>query len=551
GKHPVMTIANALMAMVGLLGALTVFLSAFLVVNTINAQISQHIRQIGVMKAIGGRTEQITGMYVVLVLGFGLLALLIAMPLSALVSTGMINALGQLMNFNTGGFRIPFLSLILQLFVALVVPLIGALLPILRGARMTVREAISNYGLGADHFGKSRIDRLVEKVQLLPRPLLISLRNTFRRKGRLLLTLSTLTLGGAIFIAVFNLRASFQVTIQETFGYFLSDVNLSLNRYERNDHVQSILQQIPGIKETEAWGTITGQLLSDDQQTGTELLIWGPPAGSQMIQPIMKAGRWLTAEDENAMVIGNHVLAQRPDLQVGDVVTVRIDHKDYPWTIVGIYQMAGNVSPPFVYVNNEYLNNLLNIRGRAGNYRIAIIPADDASEYRIAEEVKTAMENNGIPVVSVTTGAESRQQTSSQIDILVYTLMFMAVLIALVGGLGLMGTMSMNVLERTREIGVMRSIGASNLTILLIVVVEGLTIGLISWGVGALLAIPISRVLSDVVGVAFLTTPLTYVFSYGGFVLWFIVVTVLSSLASILPAMNAVRLTVRDVLAYE
>ena len=130
-------------------------------------------------------------------------------------------------------------------------------------------------------------------------------------------------------------------------------------------------------------------------------------------------------------------------------------------------------------------------------------------------------------------------------------LLIMAVLIALVGGLGLMGTMSMNVLERTREIGVMRSIGAVDLAIMGLVITEGMIIGMISWGLGALLAIPITNVLNVLVGVSILTVPLDYVFSPNGLIIWLVLVIVLSTIASILPARNAVRLTVRDVLAYE
>ncbi len=127
----------------------------------------------------------------------------------------------------------------------------------------------------------------------------------------------------------------------------------------------------------------------------------------------------------------------------------------------------------------------------------------------------------------------------------------MAVLIAMVGGLGLMGTMSMNVLERTREIGVMRAIGASDRAILQLVIVEGMLIGVISWAVGALLALPISTLLANVVGATMFQTPLDFVFSWDGFLVWLTGVVVLSALASFLPARSAARLTIREVLAYE
>jgi putative ABC transport system permease protein len=129
--------------------------------------------------------------------------------------------------------------------------------------------------------------------------------------------------------------------------------------------------------------------------------------------------------------------------------------------------------------------------------------------------------------------------------------MVMAVLLAVVGGIGLMGTMSINVIERTREIGVMRAIGAADGAIMRIVVVEGVLVGVMSWLIGALIAIPLSLGLSTVVGNTFLRSPLSYTFSVSGAALWLIIVVIIAALASMLPAWNASRISVRDVLAYE
>jgi len=109
----------------------------------------------------------------------------------------------------------------------------------------------------------------------------------------------------------------------------------------------------------------------------------------------------------------------------------------------------------------------------------------------------------------------------------------------------------MNVLERTREIGVMRAIGASTISILKLVIVEGLLIGFISWLIGTLLAIPLSQGLAEVVTQALFQSPSDFSISIPGFVLWMVIIAVLATIASLLPAWNAARLTVRDVLAYE
>ena len=109
----------------------------------------------------------------------------------------------------------------------------------------------------------------------------------------------------------------------------------------------------------------------------------------------------------------------------------------------------------------------------------------------------------------------------------------------------------MNVLERTREIGIMRSIGAGDGEIIRTVIVEGVVIGSLSWLMGVILSFPITYGLSTIVSLAVFNSPIDVHFTWLGFAIWLVVVLALSALASVLPAYSAARLTIREVLAYE
>ncbi len=135
--------------------------------------------------------------------------------------------------------------------------------------------------------------------------------------------------------------------------------------------------------------------------------------------------------------------------------------------------------------------------------------------------------------------------------IIVALLMVMTFVLATVGGLGLMGTMSLNVIERTREIGVMRAFGASSLAVFRIVILEGLLIGLMSWILAIGFSLPISVFLAREIGLSFMDYPVPASFSLSGILIWAVLVIVISILASLFPALRAVRLTVTQVLAYE
>jgi putative ABC transport system permease protein len=454
------------------------------------------------------------------------------------------------LNFDVGASTIFPQTVIQQAIVAFVVPLLAAIVPMLNTVRITVREALSDYGLGNE--GKQKPARTtVRRMVFISRPVRISMRNVFRRKGRLILTLSTLILGGAIFIAVMNLFGTFDKTMQDVEKYFLADINVSFNRAYRYEEVTALTMSVPGVKSAEGWMIISGEIVSADGTTANELALVGPPSDSTLIEPILTDGRWVMPGDENAVVIGNHLLSVRPDLKVGDTITIRINEKESEWKIVGVYRIPGNVIPPLVYVNYEYLSHLVNAPGDVYSLRIITDQHDLASVEPIAKQLQELYDTNNIQIQYVQMASEWRAQQTSQTDVLVYFMLVMAILTAIVGGLGLMGTMSINTLERTREIGVMRAVGASNMDIQMIVLVEGLTIGLISWAVSLVISIPITSVLTYGVGVAIFKAPLAFTFGIDGILAWLFGTLLIAALASALPARRASRLTVRDTLAYE
>ena len=148
----------------------------------------------------------------------------------------------------------------------------------------------------------------------------------------------------------------------------------------------------------------------------------------------------------------------------------------------------------------------------------------------------------------------SREELAAYLFILPWIIGFlvlMASLLGAVGTLGLSTTMSINMTERVREIGVMRAIGASNRAIRRVVLVEGIAIALLSWAMGFVLSFPAARLISAQIGIALLDMPLSYTYSMGAAVFWLGVLLLLAVVASLGPAQRAVRLTVREVLAYE
>jgi putative ABC transport system permease protein len=492
---------------------------------------------------------QVICVYLGLVLSYGALALVIAIPLSSLAAYGMSRWLTGMLIATPSAFTPPAYSLFLQLFIGLAVPVFGGLVPVISGSRKTIREVMTTYGLTSK--GKTGIlDGLLEVLPWLPRPLILSLRNTFHRKARLFLTLVTLILGGAIFIAMFGVRQSFYYETNTSSGYYQSDVNVELARFYPFAKLQDSISNIPGVSIVEGWNVARANVMHTSGDSSDQVIVYAAPSNTTLIDPVMLEGRWLQPDDTNMITVSNQFKKLRPDVNVGDLIVIRLNNVDTSMTVAGVFRMAGTFPSPFVYVNYDTLAAVLGSSDQVNLLQIVTSQHDHSTQQKVLSDVQSYLADNNVEA-TLHTGGELINQTRSQVNVLIAVLLAMGLLIAVVGGLGLMGTMGMNVLERTREIGVMRSIGAQNGAIFQLVVVEGLLIGLISWLFSLLVAIPFTHLLDNNLGTRLLNVPIIYMFSTSGALIWLAIVVILSTIASMLPARNAVRLTIRDVLAYE
>jgi putative ABC transport system permease protein len=302
----------------------------------------------------------------------------------------------------------------------------------------------------------------------------------------------------------------------------------------------------------EGWLEYPGTLIPEDKDmAGRQIMFVAPPSTSTLIDPIITAGRWLEPGDENAVVIGNQLHNMFPDMKLGDTLIIKVNEKESKWRIIGFYTITGNSDVPLIYTNYEYISHMVGQPGIVYALRVITVAHDAITQNNVNDQLMSVFEANGVQVGSSRLSADFVREQTAQTDIFVYFMLGMALMIAIVGGLGLMGTMSINVLERTREIGVMRAIGASNGDIQSIVIVEGLVVGLVSWVISIFLSLPITNVLCFGVGMAILTAPMPAVYGVSGIIAWLLLTLVLATIASSLPARRASKLTVRDTLAYE
>jgi putative ABC transport system permease protein len=555
-KHWGRTFMDGFTLVQELLALICVAMSAVLVYNTLSNLITQQTDQIGILKAIGGRTSTIIGVYLVSALIYGLLALIVALPLGALVAFSVTKTFLNLFNIDYNQFQLSTRAVVFQVLSALAAPLLAGLPPTVQGANITVRQAIASYGLGG-RFGSSWLDRLVESIgqRWLPSHYATALGNMFRRKGRLLLTQIVLITAGSSFLMVMSLNSSISLTLDNIFARRHYDTMIHLRQNQRSSRIMPLAYSVDGVERSElhlvqaASMFVSGQLV---KEAGIGTNIEGIPMGSDFYQPLMVTGRWFVPGDGRVVVLTRDT-AEKNHIRVGDTVTLDLgDLGKDEWRVIGLYEpvFVGGFTSDTIYAPLEALYKTTKKYNQGTILYVRTTSHGPEFTTAVTQELKDLYEGHGLKIVESQTQADARKTNEFQFSIVIMMMLALSIIVAIVGGVALMGALSIGVVERTKEIGVLRAIGAHSRAILGIFVMEGILQGLLSWLVAVPVSVLISQPMASALGHAMFGATLDYQYSWPVVGIWLVIILVISMLASILPARGATRISVRDSLAY-
>lgn len=552
GEHWAQSQINGFILVLQVMSVLAIFLSSGLVVNTIAAIMSQQVKQIGIMRSVGAKRNQLIGMYLVNVVVFSVAGLLIGLPLGVLGALGLTEFAANFLNFEVANFSPDPAVTIIQVAVGLLMPLAVALYPIIEGTRISVYDAIYQYGLATDE-AEGWIERALARVRNLKNPvIMLGLRNTFRKKARLAFTLVTLTMAGAMFVAVFSTRSSLNAQIGQVARYTDFDAALDVSAGARRTTVEREARRIPGVTVAEGWMSTIGEVVTAEGSEGEEIQLVGIDPHTQTLDPLMMAGRWLQEGDRQKMVVNEDLLEQVPGLEVGSTLTVKVAEREHSFQIVGIASKhlsgpRGYLTPAAYDKTSDRPNVATAVRVRLDAEHLGTA----AEQERLATLLEERFESAQLSTSNARTRGEIFGNFSKPFDIILVVLLIMASVLAVVGGLSLTGTMGINVMERTREIGVLRAVGADNAAVRQVVVIEGVAVGLLSWIFAFMISAPSARALAGAVVQVVFETGVSFRYSLLGLLIWLTLVVSIGVTASLAPARRAEQLTVREVLDYE
>ncbi len=542
GKHPNGDQMSALLFLFQLFGLLSLILSGVLVINMLSAMLSGQIRQIGMMKAIGATPGQISSIYYIMVARLGLVALFFALPVAAAASSGLVNICSDMLNFSISSYDIPLWSYAAQFVAGLVIPLLAAMIPIQRGCKITINQALRDYGVAQKDFKRKNFI-----IRGINNSILLSIRNTFRKKGRFLLTVGTLAVGGAILIVALNVKASLENTIDNAMTSLGYDIQYMLSKNYPEQDVRRALDSTDYSVEYFS-GASASLVYKDGTQSNAFQLLGLPQSTRSLNLPVLQ-GRWLTDDDTDCIVINHAFVDINPSIKLGDIITLHANGKQTEWSIVGIVKEVG--ANERAYVSGDYYRQVFNQDGLVRLLSVINERKGSVSEAELAMQTERQLKDAGFDVLLGRNILDVKQVFDNHLLLIAGFLVFASILILIVGVMGLMSSMSINVLDRIREIGVMRAIGGSSGDILHIIVNEGIITGLISFGASFVLSVPLTYIIGNLFGNIFLKTPLDNVISPTGIVIWLCIIICITVFTSYIAAQKALTGKVSEILIYE
>ena len=544
-EHPHQWQLNTLLFMEESIGFLAFFLGAVLVSQLIAAILAKQIRQIGILKAIGASRFKVFQIYLAMVLVLGVISGAIAIPLAVKFGYGYAHFVADVLNFEVLTTSLPHYMYFYLIAASLLLPVLLSLPAILKGTRISVREALSDYGIQQDAGAKK--SKILNKVPL-PRNLVLAFENTMRRKKRLAVTVAAMALGVAIFNTGFNVQQSLKDLLSDVNNSMKHDVQVVLINQIPKEEALKYFGGIDNISRIETWnggrGAMQNMIVSTDAGVGIIAL----PYNSDLLAFRSIKGRWLSGPTEPEIVMNQEAEEIYDNPAIGSYHTLSVRGKQLKAKLVGI---VDELEKPKIYMTTEQYDAFANPNHYINS--LMFVAKDKSFDKVIAlkKDIEKAIEPSNLQVLYVMMQAERVKIIYDHLKIIFVTIVFFALLVLVVSAIGMASATSINIMERTREIAVLRAIGATPKIIYNLFVAEGMIVSVISIFLGLLLSWPLSIVASKFFGSLMLEVTLRFSFSKIGFVITLIATLIFGWLASRIPARRAIKVSTREALAYE
>jgi putative ABC transport system permease protein len=533
--------SDAVFTITRVLAIITLLLTSFLIINTVTTLIAEQTKIIGTMKAIGGTRQKVIRSYLLSVVVYGVVGTVLGLGLGVFVGYQFLSYLGTLFTLDLGSFQVAPSALLISIAVGLGVPVVAAIIPLWLGTKITVREAMTSYGVSNGKNGTSR-SSIGQRLTWVPQTAWLGMRGIFRKRGRAILTLLALMLSGIAFMSVQITSNSFDQFLNQLLVTYHLDATVS-TKSQPYDQIKAQLLTAPNVARVERLEDLSVKTRQGPfDLTGVE-------ADTLMYQYHLIAGRWFHGDEPNALVISD-VVASKLHLHTGEKVTFSDATDTATWSIIGEVSDQNNSLAGGVGITT--IDNLHSFEGVPANLAQGfMIQAQDHSPQAV-DRMANALDDT-LTRAGLSPNIETEQQivarNQGQFQVLTAILYSVSVIVALAGILGLFNTLTISVLERRREIGILRSMGGTGWRIAGVFWIEGISLATVAW-IGAVIAgIPAAYAFVSLIGAVLV--PLPFTFTPVTLVIMLVFILIIATLASFGPALSSARVRVSEMLRYD
>jgi putative ABC transport system permease protein len=544
--HPHAALMSAMLRVLEVLAGIAFICSAALAACMISLWMKREVRQVGIMKTLGARSSQLAWQYLALVAPLILLSVAFAFPIGTAVGRWVVKYHETMLNIDVADWSVPRPLVLAELVFALGIPFLAMAMPIVRAARLSVRHAIQDPGIVPPSGPIAFTSRMIK----MPgnRRWTFALRNTFRRPWRLALTLLALSAGGALLLTAHNNYESLMRVIDAALATRGHAIEVQLQRPAPAAQLEAVARAVPEIEMAEAFRRAGVNLVVDGGpatvREGRRTLLFGYPEGTRLLKLPLREGRWPAPEEVDAVVINRHVQTATPGLKLGGDITVMFRERRTKAHVVGIVEEIGSA---VIYATFPAFENMTGLGDASAVLRVKI---KGERQQLVGAALDQALIDARLTPSLINTRDEFRATLEEHFAVVTGVMKMIALASALVGAISLIATVSLGVLERAREIGVIRALGARPRSVVAIFLVEGGAVAFLSAVISVAGSVILARLLNGMaerqllhVAVPLYVSRVGLALLFSGFFL--VILGVWLSVSRLL------RLSVREALAYE
>jgi putative ABC transport system permease protein len=537
GRETFTTIVSSM----SILTIMILLASVFLISNTMNTIISEQRKEIGQMKAIGATKMQVFRSFLTTSFIMGAMGSIIGAIIGMFISFWILLLFGSPFGMDFG-FMVHLPTVLLSLLVGVGIVILASLPALIRSSRVVIREALESSGISAN-FGDGALDRMLMRAQSLPRSIQMGLRNVARKKGRSYATMLQVALAVGLFMGMISFGNTLAIATEGAW----KDRTFDIAVFGVDDaEAVTLLEGIDGIEGVEPFLT-TGAQIGD---RNVEIWGYGPDTRGWDVDGTLVEGRWLSdADHENkarVLVVGE-ALSRFEDLSVGDKRKAMTATGEFEFEIIGIQDSLMDngqaVMAPFTT-----LQDFLRTDEISGMfvYTASKKHGDIDSVATAIEDTMFARGFNIQNMVHYVSMERNKEQNAGIVTIF----MFVSMLIVFISMIGLMSTLTMNILDRTKEIGMLRCIGSKSKDLRRVFSTEAAFLSLI----GLILGIPLGWVLGQIISInvtSSMNLEVDMIFAWA-FIPWAFLITLIGTIVLIqAPLLRATRFKPGDALRYQ